>query len=635
MSITTEPRAHSGVRRAWQLLAVALGLVLLGGATAAFVQTDGGNVSIRDTRFIGADGAMLSGLIYVPDHASAADPAPGVLLVHGYINSRETQAPTAIELARHGYVVLALDQTGHGASDAPAFAQGYGGPAALEYLRSLDIVDRDNIGLAGHSMGGWTILQAAEAFPDGYRSMVIAGSATAPAKPSTAAAPRTPEGTPGFPRNMALIYGVWEEFSRTMWFTGNPRDVMGTDQMKKLFGTTETVQQDQLYGSIEAGTARVLHRPLNTHPGLTHDPRVIAQTVDWFDQTLDGATPARGQIWWIKELATLVAMIGGLLAVFAAARLLLETRFFAVLRADPGTAHNATGPSWFVGAALATAIPALTFLPIMKYAGKALPPTRFFPQAVSNWIVAWALANALLTVVLLSLWYLRRRRTTTLRELGVAPAHGLSTIGRSAALGFAAVSVMIGLVVFSDLVFKTDFRFWILGFRAPTALQLSAMVVYLIPLIVFFLALSALLNTQQRVTGKPVKAYAAAALTPALGVLLLIVIDYVPMLLGGGLLFYNFPLHIIIAYQIVPLVAIAGLLCVALYRWTGSIYPGAFAAALLISWALTAGTATQFPLGEWDGLPSLMRIMLPALCGVTLIAVAIRARRKPEPATQS
>jgi fermentation-respiration switch protein FrsA (DUF1100 family) len=67
-----------------------------------------------DVRFIGTGGSPMSALLYVPPGATAAAPAPGILAVHGYINSRETQSGFAIEFARRGYVVLALDQTGHG-----------------------------------------------------------------------------------------------------------------------------------------------------------------------------------------------------------------------------------------------------------------------------------------------------------------------------------------------------------------------------------------------------------------------------------------------------------------------------------------------------------------------------------------
>jgi dipeptidyl aminopeptidase/acylaminoacyl peptidase len=148
------------MRRRWSLAIAGLILILAGGLLAHLTQTSGG-IRIQDVHFKGAKGNTMSALLYIPPNATAQTPAPGVLAVHGYINSRETQDGFAIEFARRGYVVLDLDQTGHGYSDPPAFANGFGGPDGLAHLRSLDIVDKNNIGLEGHSMGGWAVLAAA------------------------------------------------------------------------------------------------------------------------------------------------------------------------------------------------------------------------------------------------------------------------------------------------------------------------------------------------------------------------------------------------------------------------------------------------------------------------------------------
>src|SRR6202008_5053577 len=109
-------------------------LILAGGALAHLTQTYGG-IKINDVRFAGAKGTTMSALLYIPKNATAQTPAPGILAVHGYINSRETQDGFAIEFAPRGYVVLAPDQTGHGYSEPPAFANGFGGPDGLAYLR--------------------------------------------------------------------------------------------------------------------------------------------------------------------------------------------------------------------------------------------------------------------------------------------------------------------------------------------------------------------------------------------------------------------------------------------------------------------------------------------------------------------
>ena len=159
----------------FRCLLVSLTLVFGGGALAWLVQTDFGSIDVQDIRFQSASGATLSALLYVPDGVTASFPAPGVLAVHGYINSRETQSAYAIELARRGYVVLNMDQRGHGYSDPPAFAEGFGGPAGLQFLRNLDIVESSQIALIGHSMGGWAVLSAAAAMPDAYSSVIVSG----------------------------------------------------------------------------------------------------------------------------------------------------------------------------------------------------------------------------------------------------------------------------------------------------------------------------------------------------------------------------------------------------------------------------------------------------------------------------
>lgn len=222
------------MRGRWSWAIVGVILILAGGLLAHFTQTAGG-IRIQDIRFKGAKGNTMSALLYTPVNATAQTPAPGILAVHGYVNSRETQDGFAIEFARRGYVVLAIDQTGHGYSDGPAFSNGFGGPDGLTYLRSLDIVDKSNIGLEGHSMGGWTILAAATAMPDAYKAMVLEGSSTG--KPFAA------DGTPTWPRNLALVFSQYEEFSTLMWGVPKAKDVVTSPKLWALFGATAAVDR--------------------------------------------------------------------------------------------------------------------------------------------------------------------------------------------------------------------------------------------------------------------------------------------------------------------------------------------------------------------------------------------------------
>ena len=117
----------AAIKPAWWLALIGLILALAGASLASMIRTSNGT-TVRDVRFTGTNGAVMSALLYIPRGARPADNVrvPGILAVHGYINSRETQDGFAIEFARRGYVVLSLDQTGHGYSGGAAFSNGIG-----------------------------------------------------------------------------------------------------------------------------------------------------------------------------------------------------------------------------------------------------------------------------------------------------------------------------------------------------------------------------------------------------------------------------------------------------------------------------------------------------------------------------
>jgi pimeloyl-ACP methyl ester carboxylesterase len=623
MTMGTQP-----TRNSWRLLAVAIALVLLGGGIAAWIQTDFGSVSVRDVRFNSGEGRILSGLLYAPNSATAESPAPAVLTSHGYVNSRETQGPFAIELARRGYVVLALDQTGHGYSDPPAFAEGFGGPAGLAYLRSLSFVDLDNIGLSGHSMGTWAALAAAATFPDGYRAFAIQSSA-----PGVFG---TPEGTATFPRNTAVLFSEWEEFSALFWGTPVPSDAMASDSMMALFDTSEPVQDGALYGSIEDGTARILHVVRTTHPGLHWSPTATSLLVDWFGQTLEGGTPVSGQTWWMKEFGTLVAMLGGIVFVFAAGTLLLHTPVFGkVRRPVPKARGLKPGPMWWGSAAVATAVPALLFFYFQSKGPEWIEPNRFFPQAITNGVMVWGFAVAAAVVVLMGGWHLfvNRREGATLSDYGLVTSERTTprVIGRAAALAGTLGAGVWALLYASETLFQTDFRFWIYQLHPMDALHLRIFLAYILPFALIFVAITAMLHGQFRSPDREpgmARDIVRNALVLVTGIAVLIVADYVPLLLGGTLWVDTQPLLAIVAgFQFIPILAIVAAMSTYFFRLTGTVYTGAFLSAVFVTWTLAAGTATQYAIQPWDAGGMFVRVGLTMILGIGLLVWAIASRR--------
>lgn len=245
--------------RKWLAFALAWALILGGAFLAHRVQTSAGAVAVTEVRIPAEEGVTVSGLLYTPKAATSAAPAPAVLVSHGYINTREMQSPFAIELSRRGFVVLAMDMTGHGYSGGIVGTAGFGGPAALRYLKSLPFVDKANIGLEGHSMGGGPILAAAAEDPAGYRSIVLEGST-----PGLLGAK-----APANPRNVAVVFGRYDEFAGLMWGVPKGSEVANSKKLQALFGVAGPVEVGRIYGSIADGTARVLYNPRSPIPGST------------------------------------------------------------------------------------------------------------------------------------------------------------------------------------------------------------------------------------------------------------------------------------------------------------------------------------------------------------------------------
>jgi pimeloyl-ACP methyl ester carboxylesterase len=556
-------------------------LILLGGLLAHFTQTANG-IRIEDVRFKGAKGNTMSALVYIPANATEKTPAPGILAVHGYLNSRETQDGFAIEFARRGYVVVALDQTGHGYSDPPAIANGFGGPDGLAYLRSLPYVDKNNVGLEGHSMGGWTVLAAATAMPDAYKSIVLEGSSTG--KPFAA------DGTPAWPRNLALVFSQYDEFSLIMWGSEYSADVPKSAKLAAVFGVTAPIEPGKLYGDIAQGTARVLYTPAIIHPADHFSHEAIGYSLEWFGKTLTGGTPlpSTDQIWLRKEFGTLIALIGFVVLLLGTFEVLLGLPAFSVLRANSSDDTAATSMQtgrWWITFWVSALLPAITYYPAFALGATWLPASRFLPQSFTTQIAVWALINTAITLALLPLLPKRAMRK--------------GIVGQSLLLAIATIAVGYAALWLADVLFKIDFRFWVVALKLPSATQWMIALIYLVPFTLFFVvALHAQHRNFSRLGASPSGHYATMILSLSLGFIILIGGQYLALWLGGKLI--NpvprspvIPLSTIIGIQFIPLLAVIAIISTFTWRRTGTSLPGALICGLFVTWYIVAGTATQ------------------------------------------
>ena len=120
------------------------------------------------------------GTLNQPTGANAQQPAPVVLMLHGFGSQRDEvgnmYARAADALAAQGVGSLRIDFSGFGKSDGDTGATTVGGQiadaeAAYNWLAALPWVDSARMGVLGFSLGGGIAIMTAAAHPEWFKSM--------------------------------------------------------------------------------------------------------------------------------------------------------------------------------------------------------------------------------------------------------------------------------------------------------------------------------------------------------------------------------------------------------------------------------------------------------------------------------
>ncbi len=560
-------------RRA-RLFLIGLALVL-GGATLAWrVQTAGG-IAVQDLRFAASDGRTLGALLYLPPPATPERRAPAVLLVHTYLASREAQSGLSIELARRGYVVLAIDQPGHGYSDPPAVTIGLGGPDGLRFLRSLAMVDPARIGLAGNGLGGAAVLWAADAWPDQYQAMVLDGSA-----PGAAG---TPEGTPTFPRNLALIYSRYDTFSRPLWGIEYATDIGRSEKLAKLFGLHKGAAIGQVYGDPTTGLARVLFSPAILNAAAPISPQAIANAVGWFDRVLQPGVVSNpdNQVWLWHAAGSAASLIGLMVLLLGSFELLLLMPALAAFAVSPDSGLTRRDWRWFLDAILTSWVPVMTFFAFLGLGAAWVPAGPIFHQGITNQIQVWMLLNAAI-------------------GLGVGRLLGsdhATTGGRSGLAfisAFASVALCMTVAILVAHGFTVDFRLWVVALKPLNLPRFGLFLVYLPGFTLAFAIILHRLNTGLSIQrDHAVAHYISNIGALAGGLVIFLAVQYGTLLSTGQLLTWTQPANISLAVQLLPVMVAVAVIGTFTWRRTGNALVGGLIAGGMVTWYFVASQATH------------------------------------------
>jgi len=246
---------------------------------------------------------------------------PAVLFSHGHGSHRRSSNFLCTHLASHGYLVVAADHAGNTTSDLIQIVLGKrtGDPAAymaevmanrprdvqalagaLRELPDLSTLWNGNVGLLGHSLGGWTILVAAGAVPAGaVVAMCSSGG---------------PDSRVGSLLENAIDF-AWSETVPTLFLASEMDAIVPLASTQQLFGNARGAKQmlvldraGHFHVCDAAGQVHEWFRTLDTSAFLPHGDmtpfqdlcsaehgRLFAQgaTLHHFDVALGGNDEAR------------------------------------------------------------------------------------------------------------------------------------------------------------------------------------------------------------------------------------------------------------------------------------------------------------------------------------------------------
>lgn len=573
-------------RRLIALLLVGLVLVALGTLLATWVTTAGGEITLEETTIETDSGLELDTTVYKPPDVSAEEPAPTVTLIHGYTGERGTMASFAQEFADRGYVVITIDQPGHGSSDPPAFEDNWGGSATLEYAHTRDIVDNDRIAMVGHSMGGFASLAAAKDHPEGYESLVLVGSTWG----DDADYDDVPVANETFPRNLALLFTPYDEFSLTMYGESIPGNVPGSEKVRSVFGVTEPVEAGQIYGSVEDGTARMFAAPSALHTGMHRSTGTISETIQWVEYTIGGA-PDRtsvdtSQHWYWTTAGHVISLFGALLIAISVSALVWRR----LADAEPGITSSASGTAEFNSPAgpsrrlliALSALPAVTFYPLFALGTLATPATRLTSQELTHGYLLWAMVTALLGAGIVY----RASANLSLSTDAIIPEH--TVVKRAFIAATAGAATIYLLVIAVHLLPGGGLRAWMISVGVLTTVRWFSLVVYILPIaistILLAYGLDRFLDSSTHFGGMLTR---GLALTCG-GLVVFLAIQYIPLFAGYGL-----PIAALgpLTTQVIRstfMVIVATILIVGLNRYTKEPLVGGLVSAFVIIWIIVS-----------------------------------------------
>ncbi len=576
-------------------LCISIVLMLLSCLATMAIQTDFGGVTVTEINWVTENGHTMNGWLFVPDTATAENPAPAIVTSHGMYNNKGMQDLNFVELSRRGYVVLAQDMPNHGDSEnvSSIGTVTMGLYESVKVLSRMNNVDASRIGITGHSLGGMSCNVAVtldNMAPQRLIAAVLLNSADA-----------TYTGEDGFTnvygsRDVGIVAGQFDE-----WFFSDV-DANGNETLPKDFVANKNAQSFLHFGTDPAGqdtraaetvytqeidgeeAMRVIYNPAIIHPWSHFSQRSTVATISFFEQALGAPNPlpATDQIWQWKVVANTVGLGAFFAFIVSLALVLVKRPFFAEVGSEtmvePRPANKA-GKTWFfVSVIICAILCTVIYLPIMNTVPSNSTADIGWPQSQALGIGTWAAACGAISIVSMLISYFAYGKKNGVNPaaigLKIAPRKALKTI----LLALIVIAAAFGCIAVADYFFMADFRIWTLAVKAFGAEKLGVSLWYVLFFLVYYVANSVAVNcfNYNDVGGKHrwinTTILAVAAVLPAP---VLLLIQYIPFLSGGPMTWPGNNMQVVWLFPMLVILPLAVVISRMIYRRTNNPYlPG-------------------------------------------------------------
>lgn len=490
------------------VLWIAIALMVISMIGAGLIQSSGGAVEVTDVKWENSYGMTVTGLLLKPKTATAENPAPAIVCSHGFLNNKEMQDLNFVELARRGYVVLAIDMVSHGNSDI-----GSGVPQMLncvhegvEFLCDIDYVENTKIGVTGHSFGGLNcnIATALDNLEETPHIAAVLVNSMDPTYVDNDGNYFNVYGT----RNAGVIAGMYDEFGfNTVDVNGNPIPkpdyihspsaqsflYYGVDPVGMPEREHDVVYHDEVDG-VEC--MRVIYTPNITHPWSHFCQRSTTATINFFQEALPAPNPipASSQVWQIKVVFNVIGLLGFAMFIASSAVALVETKPFAVLKAETAPEPivlDKKGKAWFWVSLLITGIyGAFSYLPVMKLAKAATFAPTLLGQSAPFGIAVWAATCAVVSIICMVIGTKLGGENKLIACLKLSGEKVFKTI----LLAITVAAASFAWVFIADYFFNVDFRIWVLAAKAFNSQIFLISIPYMLLLCIFYVTSSVAVN---------------------------------------------------------------------------------------------------------------------------------------------